>query len=172
MEQDLTVSKTRRKQEMHALQALGETLVALPKDQFVLLDLPESLRDAIVQARTISQRGALRRQLQYVGRLMRDVDADHIRRQLESVQAGTVRDVAILHHAERWRERFLADEDSLAEFVTAFPSTDVQKLRTQLRNAKREIAAQRPPRHFRQLLRDIRQTLLDNELRNGTDASN
>ena len=170
MEQDVTVSKTRRKQDMHALQSLGETLARLPGEQLSRLDLPDSLRDAIVQARQISQRGALRRQLQYIGRLMRDVDADHIRNQLESVQAGAVKDVAILHRAERWREQLLNDEDSLAKFVSAFPSTDIQKLRTLLRNTKRETEQQRPPRHFRELLRAIRQTLLDNELAQGPDV--
>ena len=170
MEQDVTVSKTRRKQEMHALQSLGETLARLPGEQLSRLDLPDSLRDAIVQARQISQRGALRRQLQYIGRLMRDADADHIRNQLESVQAGAVKDVAILHRAERWREQLLNDEDSVAKFVSAFPSTDIQKLRTLLRNTKRETEQQRPPRHFRELLRAIRQTLLDNELAQGPDV--
>jgi len=170
MEQDGTVSKTRRKQEMLALQTLGETLTRLSGEQLSRLDLPDSLRDAIMQARQISQRGALRRQLQYIGRLMRDVDADHIRNQLESVQAGAVRGVAILHRAERWREQLLNDEDSLAKFVSAFPSTDVQELRTLLRNAKRETEQQRPPRYFRELLRTIRQTLLDNELAQGPDV--
>jgi ribosome-associated protein len=170
MEQDATVSKTRRKQEMHALQTLGETLAKLPGEQLSRLDLPDALRDAIMQARRISQRGALRRQLQYIGRLMRDVDAEHIRGQLEAVQAGTLKDVAILHRAERWREQLLADEDSLAKFVAAFPSTDVQELRTLLRNAKREAEQQRAPRYFRELLRHVRQTLLDNELGQGPDA--
>jgi len=164
MEQDLTVSKTRRKQEMHALQTLGETLARLPGEQLARLDLPEILLDAIAQARHISQRGALRRQLQYIGRLMRDVDADHVRAQLESVQAGAAKEVAILHRAERWRQRLLSDDHSLADFVASFPSTDVQKLRNLLRNVKREAAEQRPPRYFRELLRDIRQVLLNNEL--------
>ena len=78
MEQELDVSKSQRKREMHALQALGKTLVELPQEQLGRLDLPETLRDAIMQARSITKRGALRRQLQYVGRVMRDVDADHI----------------------------------------------------------------------------------------------
>ena len=159
MEQELDVSKSQRKREMHALQALGKTLVELPQEQLGGLDLPETLRDAIMQARSITKRGALRRQLQYVGRVMRDVDADHIREQLEAVQAGTVRDIALLHRAERWRERLLADDGELSEFVATFPGTDVQKLRTLLRNAKREMDAARPPRFFRELLRDIRNTL-------------
>jgi len=163
MVQNTDVSKSQRKREMHALQALGETLVGLRDDQLSRLDLPETLHEAIMQARSISARGALRRQLQYVGRLMRDADADQIRDRLQSVQAGTTRDVAILHRAERWRERLLAEDGALSEFVAAFPATDVQPLRTLLRNAKRETAAGRPPRAYRELFRNIRDILLDSE---------
>jgi len=155
---------------MHALQALGEMLARLPGEQLSRLDLPDFLRDALLQARRIPQRGALRRQLQYIGRLMRDVDADHIRSQLESVQTGALKDVAILHRAERWRERLLSDEGALAAFIEEFPSTDVQKLRNLLRNARHESERQRPPRYFRELLRDIRRILLDDELAKRSDA--
>jgi ribosome-associated protein len=68
------VSKTRLKREMHARQEIGEALVALPEPRLAELDLPERLRDAVLEARRISKFGALRRQLQYIGRLMRDVD--------------------------------------------------------------------------------------------------
>ncbi len=171
MVQNADVSKSQRKREMHALQALGETLVALPAEQLARIALPETLHEAIMQARSISQRGALRRQLQYVGRLMREVDADQIRNRLQSVQAGTVRDVAMLHRAERWRERLLADETAMSEFVAAFPATDVQQLRTLLRNAKREMAAGRPPRAYRELFRNIRDILSGQEdtMRSGED---
>ncbi|UCH49913.1 MAG: DUF615 domain-containing protein [Betaproteobacteria bacterium] len=170
MAQSTDVSKSQRKREMHALQALGETLVGLPSEQLARLDLPETLREAIMQARSISQRGALRRQLQYVGRLMRDVDAAQIRDQLQLVQAGTTRDVAMLHRAERWRERLLAEDTALSEFVAAFPATDVQHLRSLLRNAKRDAAAGRPPRAYRELFRNIRDILLTDEdaLRSGS----
>ncbi len=171
MVQNADVSKSQRKREMHALQALGETLVALPAEQLARIALPETLHEAIMQARSISQRGALRRQLQYVGRLMREVDADQIRNRLQSVQAGTVRDVAMLHRAERWRERLLADDTAMSEFVAAFPATDVQQLRTLLRNAKREMAAGRPPRAYRELFRNIRDILSGQEdtMRSGED---
>ncbi len=163
MVENTDVSKSQRKREMHALQALGETLVGLPDDQLSRLDLPENLHEAIMQARSISARGALRRQLQYVGRLMRDVDADQIRDRLQSVQEGTARNAAIQHRAERWRERLLAEDAALAEFVAAFPATDVQQLRTLLRNTKRDTAAGRAPRAYRELFRNIRDVLLGSE---------
>lgn len=170
MTQDADVSKSQRKREMHALQALGETLVALPDEQLARLGLPEALHEAIEHARSISQRGALRRQLQYIGRLMRDIDADQIRDRLQSVQAGTAQATALQHRAERWRERLLINDAALTEFLTAFPATEVQHLRTLLRNAKRESATDRPPRAYRELFRTIRDILLDqqNATRSGT----
>jgi len=144
---------------MHALQAIGEELVALPQERLDSIRLPDSLREAVHEARRLHQRGARRRQLQYVGRLMRDVDADDIQKQLEAGHAGSVEETALLHRAERWRERLLSDETAVSEFVDAYPSVDVQKLRTILRNAKQEAATDKPPRFFRALFREIREAL-------------
>jgi ribosome-associated protein len=159
MDQPPDVSKTQRKHEMHALQAIGEELVALPGNRLANINLPDSLRDAILEARRINQRGARRRQLQYIGRLMRDVDADSIRKQLEEIRGGSAQEVAIMHRAERWRERLLSNDTAVSEFVDAFPGVDVQKLRTMLRNAKQEAAAEKPPKFYRALFREIRETM-------------
>jgi ribosome-associated protein len=159
MDQPPDVSKTQRKHEMHALQAIGEELVALPGNRLANINLPDSLRDAILEARRINQRGARRRQLQYIGRLMRDVDADSIRKQLEEIRGGSAQEVAIMHRAERWRERLLSNDTAISEFVNAFPGVDVQKLRTMLRNAKQEAAAEKPPKFYRALFREIRETM-------------
>ncbi len=159
MDQQSDVSKSRRKREMHALQAIGEELVALPQNRLASLKLPDTLRDAILEARRISQRGARRRQLQYVGRLMRDIDANDVQKQLEASHSGSAKEAALLHRAERWRERLLADDTAISEFINAFSGTDVQKLRTTLRNAKQEAAADKPPRLYRALVREIRETM-------------
>lgn len=159
MEQQSDVSKTRRKREMQALQAIGEELVALPAARLASIVLPEPLRDAINEARRINQRSAHRRQMQYVGRLMRDVDADAIQKQLEATRSGSTTELALLHRAERWRERLLSDDTAISEFVSAFSAVDVQKLRTMLRNAKQEAAAEKPPKFYRALFREIRETM-------------
>ena len=159
MDQPTDVSKTQRKHEMHALQAIGEELVALPGNRLANINLPDSLRDAILEARRINQRGARRRQLQYIGRLMRDVDAESIRKQLEEIRGGSAQEVAIMHRAERWRERLLSNDTAISEFVNAFPEVDIQKLRTMLRNAKQEAAAEKPPKFYRALFREIRETM-------------
>ena len=163
MEQQSDVSKTRRKRDMHALQAIGEELVALPEDRLASLVLPDTLRDAVHEARRIDQRGARRRQMQFIGRIMRDVDGDAIRQQLEANRAGSAQEVALLHRAERWRARLLSDDTAISEFVDAFAPVDVQRLRTMLRNAKLEAGSEKPPRFYRALFREIREKISKND---------
>ena len=97
------MSKTRRKAEMHDLQSLGEALVRLPAARLAELGLPERLADAIEQARAISKHEARRRQMQFIGRLMRDVDPDPIRARLAQWGEAPAAEKARLAAVERWR---------------------------------------------------------------------
>lgn len=156
MEQQQEPSKTQRKRQMHALQALGETLVALPAERLAELELPEALRDALLHVRQISKWGARRRQMQYIGKLMREVDATAIRARLDAWKHAAARDVARLHRAEHWRDRLLEDESALGELLERHPSADVQRLRSLIRNAREEALASRPPRNARALFQALR----------------
>lgn len=155
-DQDI-VSKTRRKREMLALQTLGATLVELPDQQLDALGLPDALADAVREAKRIRSREGRRRQIQYIGKLMREVDPEPIRARLAAIDGGS-REAAARHRLlERWRERLLEDEVALTEFAAAHPGADLQALRTQIRNARREQKENRPPRAFRELFRLIRE---------------
>lgn len=153
---DEIVSKTKRKQEMHALQALGVALVALPESQVRLMRLPANLELAVLEAKRIKSHEAKRRQIQYIGRLMRDTDADPIREQLAVVEGHSAQAAAHHRRLEAWRERLLADDEALTEFAAAHPRTDLQALRALLRNAKKEVMEGRPPRAFRELFRFLK----------------
>jgi ribosome-associated protein len=153
------ISKSQRKRDMHDLQDIGEELVALSADRLRALELPEPLLDAVQAARNISKFGALRRQLQYVGRLMRSVDSEPIRAQLDAWNGKSAAHTAWLHRLENWRERLLAEEDALGEFMTAFPAVDTQHLRTLIRNARQERLEDRPPKAFRALFQTLRDTV-------------
>lgn len=157
--EDKPVSKTRRKQEMHALQALGEALVGLTAAQLAGLDLPQRLADAIADARRIPSFEGRRRQMQYIGRLMRDVDPRPIEQRLAQLRSERSRDNARQHEAERWRERLLAEDSALTEFASAHPGADTQQLHTLVRNARREIARGDPPKAGRALFRALRDCL-------------
>ncbi len=156
MEEELQISKTQRKREMQALQDLGEELVTLGTDKLAELDLPTRLLDAVLEAKHISKFGALRRQMQYVGRLMRDTDAGAIRSQLDVWKGTSVAETARLHSIERWRARLIGEELALGELIDQFPHADAQRLRALIRNVKREAEAKKPPRSFRELFQALR----------------
>jgi ribosome-associated protein len=155
------ISKTRRKREMHARQELGEELVALSEAQLAQLDLPEKLLDAVLMARRIQKFGALRRQLQYVGRLMRDVDSVAIAAQLDVWKGQSRGATARLHVLERWRERLLDSDNAVGELAAAYPGCDVQHLRTLVRNTRRERALGAAPKSARELFQALKEIIPD-----------
>ncbi len=149
-------SKSQLKRESLALQDLGAELVKLPESQLAALDLPENLRDAIELARRITSHGAQKRQRQYIGRLMHDVDAEPIRALLEQLRGSDRVSKARFQETERWRDRLIAEGDTaLAEFLERRPEADRQHLRRLISEAAEEAAAGRPPRHARELFRYI-----------------
>ena len=160
VEEEVQTSRTKRKQNDQALQDLGEALVAVSEEKLAELDLPERLRDAVMEARGISKFGALRRQMQYIGRLMREEgDAETIRARLDAWNGVSVEETARLHLIERWRLKLLNDEKALEALIAEYPRADIQKLRTLMRNTKRETEAGKPPKSFRELFQVLRETL-------------
>lgn len=151
-----TLSRTKRKEAVEALQDLGGKLVTLPKDKLDKLDLPENLRDAVLEARRITSNGAIRRQMQYIGRLMREVDTGPIADQLQRWEGKHTAENAHFHQLERWRERLLKEDDAISEFMRLYPQTNSQQLRTLIRNSQREHAANKPPKNSRELFRLLR----------------
>lgn len=114
---------------MHALQELGERLVALPQKKLTQLGLDEHVLAAIVQTQSIKQHEAKRRQLQYIGRLMREIDAVPIEAQLAAWARPGRQEARTHQHAEHWRERLLREDDALTQFAAQCPAADVAQLR-------------------------------------------
>jgi ribosome-associated protein len=156
-EAELPLSKTRRKRAMEELQELGEELVALPADRVKKIDLPEELRDAIVAAQRMPRHDeAKRRQMQYIGKLMRSVDIEPIRAALALFRGEASSETAKLHRLERLRTELLADEKVLAEIAARHPSVDLQHLRSLRRAALKENAQSvKSYRAIFQLLKDL-----------------
>ena len=152
-------SKTQRKKLMLALQDLGAELVGLNDEQLKSFALPDNLYEAVIAAKRITRFEARRRQLQYIGKLMRSVDPEPIRARLDIWKASSREHTAWLHHLERWRERLLADESALAELLTVYPRADARQLRVLIRNAQRECATDAPPKSYRALFQFLREIL-------------
>jgi ribosome-associated protein len=150
-------SKTARKRAMDDLQTLGVELVTLSKDQLKKVDLPEKLGAAVRDAQRITQHEAHRRQLQYIGKLMRLIDAEPIRAALDDIKGVSNAANARMHALESLRTRFLEDETVIGEIAAAHPDADLQLLRQLRRNALKEQQLAKPPRAFRELFRVLRE---------------
>lgn len=141
---------------MAALQDLGEALVALSPERLARIEMPDSLRDAVRDAQRFTKHEARRRQMQYIGRVMRDLDPEPIREALDEIRGVSAAANARQHALERLRTRLLEDEKALGDIAREHPGADLQHLRQLRRNALREQELGKPPRAYRELFRVLR----------------
>jgi ribosome-associated protein len=160
VDDDERPSKTQLKQQSHALQKLGQALAELSVDQLARTEMPDSLRDALEAYRRTRSHEGRRRQLQFVGKLMRSVDEAPLREAVAEAELGSARQTLLLHEAERWRAELMADDEALTRWLAAHPDTDAQRLRSLVRAARRDTAAlsveDRQPRAVRELFQFIK----------------
>jgi ribosome-associated protein len=134
-------SKTDLKRESEALQALGNALLTLRADLFSRLQLPEKLQEALQEAKRITNFEGKRRQMQFIGKLMRKLDEDDvaaIEAALDEQQSGSAAEKLALHQAEHWRDRLIASDDALAAWLAEYPGTDTQQIRALIRQARKD----------------------------------
>src|SRR2546423_2595413 len=139
------VSKTRRKRDMEALQDLGERLVALDAARLATLDLPERLTDAVALARRTTRHEARRRQMQYIGRLMRDIDPAPLEAAFARWSEGPAQARAEFAALEGWRTRLLDEDGALDAFLAAHPQADRAALARLVADAREERQRGGPP---------------------------
>ncbi|MBI2381580.1 MAG: DUF615 domain-containing protein [Gammaproteobacteria bacterium] len=157
-EDDFGPSKSQRKRDATAAQKLGEVLVSLPDSQFKRMPLEGDLKDALLLARRIKDHEGRRRQLQYIGKLMRSTDTSPIQEALDKLMGQSAKETGLLHLCERWRERLLAEDSAMTELLASYPQADVQQLRQLVRLAHKEAEQGQPPKSSRllfKLLRDV-----------------
>ena len=158
-------SKTQLKAEADEKQALGEALLTLRADLMARLDLPEKLIDAIAQAKKITNFEGKRRQMQFIGKLMRPLDTEPIRAAIDEQKNGSAQLTLALHLAEQWRDKLIASDDALGDWLAEHPDTDSQQLRALVRQARKDAKPEKPgeaPRHgksYREIFQLVRQTL-------------
>ena len=141
---DVELSKTDLKKESARLQALGENLLTLRAELMQRLDLPEKLQDALAEARRITNFEGRRRQMQYIGKLMRALDEEQLtaaQAALDEQNLGSAQATLSLHQAEQWRDRLITDDDSLTQWMQLDASADVQHLRALIRQARKDAQA-------------------------------
>ena len=153
-------SKSQLKREMLALQAMGESLMKLPEQQLARIEMPEKLREAVMQARNMHKHGALHRQKQYIGKLMRGIDCESVRIGLAKLEQSNQEQNAVFKRSENWRDRMLNEGDvAIQEFVQKFPQAQRQQLRQWVRDSGREKKLGKTPGSARQLFRYVHKLL-------------
>ena len=166
--EDSGPSRTERKNASEELQGIGEALLDLKPSRLQELSLPEPLHEAILAAKRITSHGAMRRQRQYIGKLMRHLDEtmlESVREALRIEHGQSAEDVMILHRAEQWRDELIADDERVAQWMVEFPATDSQHLRALIRQARKDAGdtlpgeARRHGRAYREIFALVRSTL-------------
>ena len=151
-------SKTKLKEDMKALQQLGERLVKLPTDRINKIEMPEELREAILLARTLKKHEARRRQMQYIGTLMRKIDSEPIKCFVEDVNSGSKYEARAFHKLEKLREDLInGREGAMEQVLEKYPVVDRQHLRQLVRNALKEKEKEQPPKASRALFRYLKE---------------
>ena len=153
-------SKTRMKQASHELQDLGEAVVALPDERLAGLGISEVLLDAIKAYKKTRTHEGRRRQMQYIGKLMRQGDPEPIRQAVTDMQLGRAKDSLSLHQAERWRAELINDDEAATRWAAEHAQSDLQQLRSLIRAARKDAALvpeKRSGRAYRELFQFIKQ---------------
>jgi ribosome-associated protein len=153
-------SKSQLKRESTALQKLGEDLVAEARDRIKRIPMPEDVREAILECQEIKDHEGRRRQMQYVGKKMRSLDEAElaiIQRTVDSWRGLSKADTAAMHSLEKRREKLLKDDAALTELLARYPDLDAQQLRTLIRNARKEVAENKPPKAYREIFQILKQ---------------
>ncbi len=166
------LSRTDLKRESAELQKLGEELLTLRADLLDRLELSEKLKDAVLEAKRITNFEGKRRQMQFIGKLMRLVDPavlDTVRAALTEQTSGSAQEHLILHLAESWRERLLGAEDAFGDWLAQHPDTDSQQLRALIRQARKDAVPEKPGaavrhgRAYRDIFQILREHLTNKE---------
>ena len=148
-EPDEAPSKSELKRQAHEQQSLGVALTHLSDAALAALPMPEILRDALAEWRRTRSHEGKRRQLQYIGKLMRQTEIGPLRQAVASSQLGRAQDALALHRAELWRSELVADDNALTRWMSDHPSTDLQQLRALIRSARKETTLPPEQRHGR-----------------------
>ncbi len=157
MSEEELVSKTQIKNEMNDRQALGMQLTKLAPDTLKKIGLSEELLEAVLFYKKITANGALKRQAQFIGRLMRDTDPEPIQAYLNKLKGDNAEHNAAMQRLELLRERLIESDDVLTELIADKPELPISELRTLIRNARREKEQNKPPKAFRELFQLLKQ---------------
>jgi ribosome-associated protein len=152
------ISKTQKKKEAHSLQELGKKLLQLSRVQIKEINIPEEVLDALNLARTVKSHEGLRRQMQFIGSLMRKIDSDSIQQAVDHIEQGNYKKALEFKETEQWRDELISgNNELLEEILENHVNADRQQLSQLVRNARKEVGNNKPPKSSRALFKYLRE---------------
>ena len=160
-EEIIWVSKSEIKRDAEQLKKLGAKLVELTQTNLEKIPLDEILLDAVELAQRL-QKEAKRRQLQYIGKLLRNIDVEPIQEALDKLENKHNQQQVILHKLELLRDELIdKGDDALTDLFNSYPQTDRQHLRNLIRSAQKEKEQNKPPKAYREIFQYLKELMLE-----------
>jgi len=153
------ISKTELKKDSKKIQAFGRSVADLSNDAIKKFNFPVNIQEAIKEFKTIKSNSAKKRQAQYLGKLLRDIDLTEAYTVMEQLRTHSQKEIQANHYIEKWREKLLSDKEAITEFISLYPESDSQSLRQLINNSLKEKNLNRPPKSYRQLFQIIKEII-------------
>ena len=161
LEKDSVVSKTELKKDSKKIQQFGKKISELSINDIKIFKLPSNIYEATIELKNIRSNSAKKRQVQYLGKLLREIDLTDAHLVMEQIKVSSQKEIQRNHIIEAWRDKLLSNDKSTTEFVDKFPKIDRQSLRQTISNTKKERKDNKPPKYFRQLYKLIKDVIND-----------
>lgn len=160
-EEIIWVSKSEIKRDAEQLKKLGESLIGLNAVNLAKMPLQENIREAIELAQRLRLE-ARRRQIQYIGKLLRSVDPEPIQEALDKVENRHNQQQALLHKLELVRDQLVTQGDgALSTLIEEYPALDRHHLRQLIRAAQKEKQANKPPKNYREIFQYLKSMIVE-----------
>ena len=154
------VSKTELKKDSKKIQAFGKKISELSSEEISSFKFPDTILKAIKDCKSIKSNVAKKRQVQYLGKLLREIDLSKVYLKMDQINSNSQLEVRNNHKAEIWRERLIQDKDAVTELIRLCPDVERQKIRQLIQNTLKETKASNPPKYYRQLFKYIKEHII------------
>ena len=154
------ISKTELKRDSKKIQAFGKSIGDLSIDQIKSFDLPDAGFNAITEYKSLKSNAAKNRQVQYLGKLLREIDLTQAYQQMDQLKNGSQIEIRKNHIVESWRDKLIQDKEALTKLINEFPHIDRQLIRQLIQNAIKEKKDSKPPKFYRQIFRYLKEQIV------------
>ena len=160
LDKDSVVSKTELKKDSKNIQKFGKRISELTINNIQAFKFPLTIYEATIGLKNLKSNSAKKRQVQYLGKLLREIDLTDAFLVMKQLEVGSQKEIQRNHIIEGWRDKLLSNNDSITEFFDEYPKVDRQSLRQTISNAQKEKKGNKPPKYSRQLFKLIKDIIM------------